>query len=638
MDFEEESGTRAFLLRARREGLRDFGACMAPMTAFQILQGIETLHAAHAAARREHAHGRRVPCEASAGREGRSIPSCRRIPITRSRKKLLPHGCGAVFSLRDQGRPRRRAARSSSRCASSRTSPTSATRSRWSSIRRRTTHFRMSDEDLAEGRHHRRHGAPVDRPRGRAGPDRRPRPRAARPPQKLMKLAVDGRRGFRLHGRARARSGEAAPWCSCTARGSTTRWFGLQSRYFGYHGCNVLALDLPGPRPLRRARRSPPIDGDGRLGFRGARCAGHRSGEHRRPFHGRARRARVRGAPSGSASSASRCIGVAYPMKVSEAFLEAARSATTTPPSTWRRSGATRRRCRSAAIRIPGMWMYGDTLARLERLAPGVLLQRPQGLQRLRVGLRRRVKCPVALHPGQARRDDAAARGDRPCATEAPNGRTVVIEVSGHSLMAEAPDDDARRADRRSSAEMRTDRPAPRRTRSSAQVEEPRRASAGQPPYAQFSRNFSSTSARDSGSCAPPRMCGCRSSSTLPSFSLHAHVAGEFVGVGIVRVDLVAHLGGERAQPRIAHALLGEGVEPGVAEHEAGGDAVGLAELGGVGVRRRAASPRAAPTGDAPCPRRPRRRFLRCHPVQFAWQAGARNRCRDASWCRRHRA
>src|SRR6476661_6767514 len=44
MDFEEESGTRAFLLRARREGLRDFGACMAPMNAFHLLQGIETLH------------------------------------------------------------------------------------------------------------------------------------------------------------------------------------------------------------------------------------------------------------------------------------------------------------------------------------------------------------------------------------------------------------------------------------------------------------------------------------------------------------------------------------------------------------------------------------------------------------------
>ena len=43
MVFTEESTTGAFLLRARREGLRDFGACMAPMTAWQILQGIETL-------------------------------------------------------------------------------------------------------------------------------------------------------------------------------------------------------------------------------------------------------------------------------------------------------------------------------------------------------------------------------------------------------------------------------------------------------------------------------------------------------------------------------------------------------------------------------------------------------------------
>ncbi len=43
MVFAEESTATAFLLRARREGLRDFGACMAPMTAFHILQGLETL-------------------------------------------------------------------------------------------------------------------------------------------------------------------------------------------------------------------------------------------------------------------------------------------------------------------------------------------------------------------------------------------------------------------------------------------------------------------------------------------------------------------------------------------------------------------------------------------------------------------
>jgi O-acetylhomoserine (thiol)-lyase len=43
MVFAEESSTAAFLLRCRREGLRDFGACLSPMNAWQILQGIETL-------------------------------------------------------------------------------------------------------------------------------------------------------------------------------------------------------------------------------------------------------------------------------------------------------------------------------------------------------------------------------------------------------------------------------------------------------------------------------------------------------------------------------------------------------------------------------------------------------------------
>src|SRR6516164_8048239 len=43
MVFTEESTVGAFLLRARREGLRDFGACMSPHTAWLILQGLETL-------------------------------------------------------------------------------------------------------------------------------------------------------------------------------------------------------------------------------------------------------------------------------------------------------------------------------------------------------------------------------------------------------------------------------------------------------------------------------------------------------------------------------------------------------------------------------------------------------------------
>ena len=45
MVFTDESTVGAFSLRARREGLRDFGACLSPHSAWLILQGVETLSA-----------------------------------------------------------------------------------------------------------------------------------------------------------------------------------------------------------------------------------------------------------------------------------------------------------------------------------------------------------------------------------------------------------------------------------------------------------------------------------------------------------------------------------------------------------------------------------------------------------------
>jgi O-acetylhomoserine (thiol)-lyase len=108
MTFSEESTTAAFLLRARREGLRDFGACMAPMTAWQILQGIETLpvrmerHVANA--RRIVAFLREQSMVASV-----SYPELPDHPDHALARKLLPRGCGAVFPVnlkatREQGR------------------------------------------------------------------------------------------------------------------------------------------------------------------------------------------------------------------------------------------------------------------------------------------------------------------------------------------------------------------------------------------------------------------------------------------------------------------------------------------------------------------------------------------------------
>ena len=43
IDFAEEFGPQAFIMRARMEGLRDFGSCLSPANAFYILQGVETL-------------------------------------------------------------------------------------------------------------------------------------------------------------------------------------------------------------------------------------------------------------------------------------------------------------------------------------------------------------------------------------------------------------------------------------------------------------------------------------------------------------------------------------------------------------------------------------------------------------------
>ena len=102
MDFEEESGTRAFLLRARREGLRDFGACMAPMTAFQILQGVETLHLRMP----RHVESTRKVVEylKSNGAVQKVIyPELPDHPDHELAKKLLPLGCGAVFSFQIKG-------------------------------------------------------------------------------------------------------------------------------------------------------------------------------------------------------------------------------------------------------------------------------------------------------------------------------------------------------------------------------------------------------------------------------------------------------------------------------------------------------------------------------------------------------
>ncbi|MGB8856956.1 MAG: O-acetylhomoserine aminocarboxypropyltransferase [Burkholderiales bacterium] len=102
MNFSEESSVAAFLLRARREGLRDFGACMAPMTAFHILQGVETLSLRM---EKHIANTRKVVefLQGHAAVESVGYPELENHPDHALAKKLLPLGCGAVFSFSIKG-------------------------------------------------------------------------------------------------------------------------------------------------------------------------------------------------------------------------------------------------------------------------------------------------------------------------------------------------------------------------------------------------------------------------------------------------------------------------------------------------------------------------------------------------------
>ncbi|MBB5205465.1 O-acetylhomoserine (thiol)-lyase [Inhella inkyongensis] len=98
MVFAEESTVGAFLLRARREGLRDFGACMSPHTAWLLLQGLETLPLRMA----RHVANAQAVAEFLAQQAQVKAVGYPGLPSHTSHAKaqaLMPRGPGAVFSF-----------------------------------------------------------------------------------------------------------------------------------------------------------------------------------------------------------------------------------------------------------------------------------------------------------------------------------------------------------------------------------------------------------------------------------------------------------------------------------------------------------------------------------------------------------
>jgi pimeloyl-ACP methyl ester carboxylesterase len=133
-------------------------------------------------------------------------------------------------------------------------------------------------------------------------------------------------------------------------------------------------------------------------------------------------------------------LGTAYPMKVGEAFLAAAKEN--------RQDAYDMETIWGHAPQVPlggnpnpGMWMYGDTLARLARLAPGVLYSDLNACNTYAGGeaAAAKVKCPVLFILGH-RDQMTSLKAGLGFAQLLPAAKVVQLPPAGHTMMAESPD------------------------------------------------------------------------------------------------------------------------------------------------------------------------------------------------------
>ena len=252
-----------------------------------------------------------------------------------------------------------------------------------------------------------------------------------------MNFTVDGREAF-AYTAAHALDPAKPSVVFAHGAGLDHSTFGLQSRYFGYHGRNALALDFPG----HGRSEGPPLGSVTEMADWVLRLLDAAKVD----------KASVVGHSMGSLVAlecAARhperiekiaLLGTAYPMKVTEVFLNAAQENRQDAYDMLNIWG------HAAQVALggnpnPGMWMYGDTLARLARLAPGVLYSDLRACHEYAGGeaAAAKLKCPVLFILG--RRDQmTAAKAGLAFAHQVPDAQVVQIAPSGHSLMAESPD------------------------------------------------------------------------------------------------------------------------------------------------------------------------------------------------------
>jgi len=213
--------------------------------------------------------------------------------------------------------------------------------------------------------------------------------------------------------------------------------FALQSRYFAWHGRNVLAVDLPGhgrsageALPSVEALAGWLCDVMDAAVLETASVAGHSLGSLAVLEFAARNPDRVR---------ALALLGPAVPMTVSDDLLAAAARNDHVAYELingWSFSPGGQ----LGGNEMPGMWMTGNAMRLLERCRDGVLSTDLLACHRYANGLAAAaaVRCPT-LAILAARDVMAPLRNAKALLAVLTNARTVMLAETGHSLMAERP-------------------------------------------------------------------------------------------------------------------------------------------------------------------------------------------------------
>ncbi len=212
----------------------------------------------------------------------------------------------------------------------------------------------------------------------------------------------------------------------------------LQSRYLAHHGFGVLAWDLPGhgrsagaPLDTVEAMADWVVRAIRAAGVSRVAIVGHSMGSLVALEAAGAQPAQV---------SAIALVGSAYPMKVADALLQAARDDEARAfdmINQWSFSGVTHRPGNPG----PGFSVFNEGRRLMERQRPGVLLTDFNACNSYAGGQARaaQVRCPVlfVLGDGDQMTPPKAARLLQQAL---PESRTVHLPRCGHQLMAEQPE------------------------------------------------------------------------------------------------------------------------------------------------------------------------------------------------------